>query len=96
MGISISTSKNPGQIIAEASFSFWNTKSFRALVNFEKIDQTEQDRIFNELEVTGLGLAALYSVQLKSLAIQNEVVNSFMDIMHGLPIEKKFIKIYPF
>ncbi len=48
------------QMIAQESFNLWERKDFRMYINFDNIDQTEQDRIFNELEVSLLGLYVLH------------------------------------
>ncbi|MBI2007565.1 MAG: hypothetical protein HYS83_02610 [Candidatus Blackburnbacteria bacterium] len=48
------------EFIAQQSFNFWQQNDFRKLVNFKNIDQIEQDRIFNELIVTGIGLLDLH------------------------------------
>jgi len=58
--------KDPEQVakkitenIAAKSFKLFRDKKFRRLNNFENIDQVEQDRIFNEIVLTGLALAIL-------------------------------------
>ncbi|RJQ37964.1 hypothetical protein C4559_02695 [Candidatus Microgenomates bacterium] len=81
-------------LIAQSSFELWKSKDFRALVSFEKIDQTEQDRIFNELEVTALGLLMLYSQETFSSELRDLVVNNFLNLMSGLGIEEQFIDIW--
>ena len=45
--------------IAQSSFDKFREKEFKNLLNFEQIGQEEQDRIFNELVVTGLCLIYL-------------------------------------
>ena len=47
------------EVIASKSFKLFRDKKFRRLNNFASIDQEEQDRIFNEIVVTGLALAVL-------------------------------------
>lgn len=44
----------------ERGFSFWQDDTFRKLVDFDALPKTEQDRIFNELVVTALGLLVLH------------------------------------
>ena len=46
--------------ISQSGFEFWQDSEFRKLVSFDSLSQTEQDRIFNEVLVTGLGLLVLY------------------------------------
>jgi len=53
-------SKKIIEYIARSGFKVWQDKNFRRMVDFKNLSQTEQDRIFNEIEVTGLGLLALY------------------------------------
>jgi len=81
-------------IIGNESFKLWQSKGFRTLVNFEKLDQTEQDRIFNELEVTVLGLIFLYSQEVLSTKIRDNVVGEFLRVLSELGVEKKFIEIW--
>jgi hypothetical protein len=45
--------------IAKASFEKFKEADFRQKVNFETIEQVEQDRIFNELVITGMALVYL-------------------------------------
>jgi len=47
-------------VVAERSTLFWQDSDFRKLVNFNKITNREQDRIFNELEMTALGYLLLF------------------------------------
>jgi len=39
------------QLVANSAFEFWQRKDFRLYVKFHALSQTEQDRMFNELEV---------------------------------------------
>lgn len=78
--------------VAQASFDFWEDEEFRKLINFENISKTEQDRIFNELEVTALGLVALHAEQQPLLIkIQQETVEAFLKMMADLGIEEEFL-----
>lgn len=47
-------------VVAQKSTSLWHESSFRKLVGFNKITNKEQDRIFNELEMTALGYLLLF------------------------------------
>ncbi len=47
------------QVIAEASFTLWKEEEFRKIISFNNLSQEEQDRIFNELQVSFLGLLIL-------------------------------------
>lgn len=46
-------------LISRDAFKIFRNKKFRHLNNFQNIEQIEQDRIFNELAVTGICLAVL-------------------------------------
>lgn len=98
-----------GQVLANAvarvSFMLWEKKEFREMIDFNKISQTEQDRIFNELEVSFLGLFYLYLDNLSSqLENQEEkelveqlkpaLRKGFIALYEDLKIEKKFIDIW--
>lgn len=97
----VEASKNLAQFVASTSFEFWQRKDFRLYVNFPNISQTEQDRMFNELEVSALGLIHLnlrdgVTVGKKGQAevlkiLDREVVESFLGIMHDAGIQKKFL-----
>lgn len=45
--------------VAKRAFRLFREKDFRLPLNFEKLDQTEQDRIFNEIVISGLSLVYL-------------------------------------
>jgi hypothetical protein len=58
--------KGLAQVVAHVAFMIWEKDDFRELIDFDNISKTEQDRIFNELEVTFLGLFYLYLENLSS------------------------------
>lgn len=67
--------KNPEEItkkitenIADSAFEFFKKPEFRNLVNFDKLSRTEQDRIFNEIVITGLSLAVLMFEGMEGMA----------------------------
>jgi len=75
--------KNPNEMarvitekIAKHAFNLFNDKYFRQLNNFEKINQVEQDRIFNEIIVSGIVLAILIFETLKDKS-KNKNYNQF-------------------
>lgn len=78
-----------GQIIANAAFSFWQEEKFRMVVDFDKISQTEQDRIFNELEVSALGLFVL-----KYNHLEEQGVEAFLGLMKEVGIQEQFLKTW--
>ncbi len=75
-----------GVLISQGSFDFWQDEKFRQQIDFEKISQTEQDRIFNELEVSVLGLGIL-----KYPHLEEQIIDSFMDLMQEVGIQKEFL-----
>lgn len=46
--------------IASSAFKLFRDRKFRRLVELEKFDQTEQDRIFNEIVISGIALGYLF------------------------------------
>ena len=91
--------------ISQSGFEFWQDKDFRNLVSFETLSQTEQDRIFNEVLVTGLGLLALYLDNAKSEValtehqiyfnnLQKESLSFFIIYLKEIGVPAKFAKIW--
>lgn len=75
--------KNPEQLaraitekIANSSFVFFKDENIRSLLNFEKISVTEQDRIFNEILVSGITIAILIFATLENKT-KNERIKQF-------------------
>ena len=98
----IESSKNLVQFIASAAFEFWQRKDFRLFIDFNNLSKTEQDRIFNELEVSVLGLFILHldnAIRIANnkkqavvlTALRNDLPKAFLQIYIDLGIEKKFI-----
>lgn len=93
--------KKLAQVAAGSSFEFWQRKDFRLYVNFQSLSQTEQDRMFNELEVSILGLfnlsldyaISVAKVEYKKLleVLQKEITYGFLQLFLDLGTEKKFI-----
>lgn len=93
--------KNLAQVAASSSFEFWQRKDFRLYVNFQSLSQTEQDRMFNELEVSVLGLFTLsldYAISIAKVeykkllkTLQKEITYGFLQLFSDLGIEKKFL-----
>lgn len=95
--------KNIASLVASSSFEFWERKDFRLYVNFNSLDRTEQDRIFNELEVSVVGLFTLHlddAILITTAKEQKIVLNllkesissGFLQMMSDLGIENKFLK----
>lgn len=97
--------KKFAQIVAQFAFAFWSDQTFKNLVHFESISKTEQDRIFNELEVTTLGLLDLhldYTIKYpknqkqKELAshLKKNLVESFVGIFKELGVEDEHLNMW--
>ena len=95
--------QNIASLIASSSFDFWNRKDFRLYINFNSLNKTEQDRIFNELEVSVIGLFTLHlddAILLTTVkeqkivldSLQRSIVSGFLKMMADLGIESKFLK----
>lgn len=94
-------SKNLANFVAGQSFEFWERKDFRLYIEFSKLPKVEQDRIFNELEVSLLGLFILHLDNLsqntdeaKKLvfnALKTDLPMAFVQIMADLGIEEKYL-----
>ncbi|OGH19382.1 MAG: hypothetical protein A3F31_03255 [Candidatus Levybacteria bacterium RIFCSPHIGHO2_12_FULL_38_12] len=67
-----SAAKNLAHVAASSSFDLWSRKDFRLYIEFANIPQVEQDRIFNELEVSVLGLFDLQFETIKNDNPQEE------------------------
>lgn len=98
----LKTGEKFGEIIAHSSFELWQDKTFRDLIEFNFISQTEQDRIFNELEVSVLGLfvinldQAVESSKSEELEIfyarlRQASIEGFLNLYKKLNLEQKHI-----
>lgn len=98
------SSQNLAQVVANTSFEFWERKDFRLYTNFETLDRTEQDRMFNELEVSVL---SLFELQLEHVdtstkdeqklvfsALQKDLPAAFLQIMSDAGVEKKYLDVW--
>jgi len=93
--------KNLAQVAASSAFEFWQRKDFRLYVDFQSLSQTEQDRMFNELEVSVLGLFTLSLDYAISIAkneygqllgiLQKEITFGFLQLFLDLGTEKRFV-----
>ena len=100
----LKSSQRIAQVIPSASFEFWERKDFRLLVDFNRLSHTEQDRMFNELEVSLIGLFDLHLTYIASIAqpefkkvftlLQKELITSFISVMSQHGVELKHINIW--
>ena len=96
------TAEKLAESVASLAFEVWSRKDFRLFVNFHNISQTEQDRIFNELEVSILGLLILkfddgilrkdkeFGLMLEYF--ENKLIGGFLNLFRNLKLEEKYIK----
>lgn len=91
------------KIIAQASYDLWENNNFREIIKFDSLSQAEKDRIFNELEVSILGLFILQVDSDRKLSIfldqkhtllkfHKYLIIGFLDLYNNLNIEEIFIK----
>lgn len=90
--------------IAHSSFKIFKDRKFRQLVDFDNLEQTEQDRIFNELVVTGLSLAILMFRTLAELTkdeasnyyseLQVETKSRYGNWLRELGVENEFTNLW--
>lgn len=90
------------QMIAAESFELWQRKDFRLYIDFDHLDQREQDRIFNELEVSLIGLYVLRLDQaIQSAPKEKEIVlkalragikEGFLKVLSDGGVEEKYIR----
>ena len=89
------------KVVGSTSFEMWKRKDFRLYIDFDNITQEEQDRIFNELQVSVLGLfilhleeALLDTTDLKKQvisAVHKDLIPAFLSLYNDLKIEKRFV-----
>ena len=97
------------EIVAKISLTLYQKDDFRELISFEEISRPEQERIFNELQVSFLGLMVLYLENLESdlkeqLVLNNtnlsiskineSLISGFLEIYREIGIDEKFVKMW--
>lgn len=98
-------SQNLAQGIASWSFEFWERKDFRLYLDFHKLSKSEQDRIFNELELSLLGLFVLHldhaiehasrpEQRIVFSGLQKDLPSAFLQLFINLGIEKQHIDLW--
>lgn len=92
-------------LISRDAFKLFRNKKFRYLNNFQNIEQIEQDRIFNELAVTGICLAVLMFETVSKIKknnqqkeeaqffqlLANEVKFCYGSILKEIGVEEEFV-----
>lgn len=89
------------QAVSQEAFRFFQDKNFRRLAEFNKLEQLEQDRIFNELVLAGIVLLMLtfeapdlrVPKEFKDylLLVKEEIPKAHLDQLKQLGIEKKYL-----
>jgi len=100
----IQSSKNLAQFVPMTAFEFWQRNDFRLFIDFSQLSRSEQDRIFNELEVSLLGFIDLYLTYITTIIqpeykktitiIQKEFTNSFLELLSKNRVEEKYIQLW--
>lgn len=99
--------KNLVDLISKSSFDFWRQSDFRDLVKFESLTQTEQDRIFNELVVTGI-ILAMFTVdemvsgrtnitlekQISFSKIRKGIGEAYVQTLKDFGVQREFTRIW--
>lgn len=90
--------------ITNSSFEIFKDKKFREWVDFDELEQIEQDRIFNELVVSGLSLAILMFRTVRDLTsdekrayfhdLQMEMMSYYGNWLMELGAEKEFCNMW--
>lgn len=99
------TSQKLTEKIAASAFSVFTDKKFRKMIDFENLEQTEADRIFNELLVTGICLAVLNFKYIRDNSSRKnereffnelhiEMKSSYSDWLQKLGTAKEFTNLW--
>ena len=78
------TAANLSQVASAAAYELFCDKEFRRIVDFERLSQAEQDRIFNELVVAFLALVMLL-LEAPDLRVAPELRNYFAELKDRIP-----------
>lgn len=93
---------NIAKLVASSAFEMWKRKDFRLYVDFNNIDTVEQDRMFNELQVSVLGLFILHfesaltdatdERKMVLEALKKDLVPAFLALLSESGVESRYIK----
>lgn len=92
-------------LIAQEAFNKFREPEFRQSIGFDKMDQEEQDRIFNELVINGLSLSYLTlergekeNANQKSQdtfrQIKNNLTSGYVKTLASTGVEKQFTDLW--
>lgn len=79
------------EFIAQASYNVWVSSEFRKIISFDSLSQIEQDRIFNEIEVTLLGVVMLKAEEHLKPQVAYTVAQAFLDILSKVNLQTKYV-----
>lgn len=92
------------RMASHMAFSLWQDRTYRSLLDYEKLPQLEQDRIFNELVVAGLAVLMLTldapdlrvdkGLKQYYALLRDEIPRAHLLELKRLGIEKKHLKIW--
>jgi len=89
--------------IANSAFHVFKDEEIREMLNFSKIGQTEQDRIFNEFVATGLSLTILMAETIFRLneekgdsfrKLKDEIFIYYPNWLKELGVEEEYCDIW--
>ncbi len=92
-------------LVAKESFDKFREKNFRTQLAFDHLDEEEQNRIFNELVVTGLALAYLSMETVEKLnsheqskllfrSIKNNLCSAYVKQLRSGDVEKELCDLW--
>lgn len=100
--MAVATAAALSQAAAGQAFHLFRDKNFRRLAQFDRISQTEQDRVFNELVVTHLVLIMLMceapdlkvSIEFRDYiaGLKKRAPQAYVDNLRDLGVEAKHLK----
>lgn len=85
-------------------FEIFRDKQFRKTIGFDQQSQTEQDRIFNELEIAAISLSLFCLDQRESIIgnkdfhfwknVRTKLPEQFVEKLSGYGVEKKYTRLF--
>lgn len=98
------TSRELMDLVAKSAFRVFRDEEFRRQFNFSKIEQVEQDRLFNELEVTALCLLLFVLEEAEEWVrteriifwqrVRQRIVKDFLGWLRELKIAPQYISLW--
>lgn len=103
----MSTKEFAGKLVGEAvavkSYSLWKDNEFRKLINFMKLTNKQQDKIFNDLQVTALLYVCLF-LEEKSEKDDNDsviygnikeyMIGEFLTMMENVNVSARHVALW--